>query len=63
MSWTVFGYALAVQFRFCKHARSTESLKVDCKLVILTRNTHAQSMPCAEYLSGNMQADIRCNRV
>ena len=34
MSRTVFSYALEEQFHFCKHARSTESLNIDCKLVI-----------------------------
>ena len=34
MSRTVFSYALEEQFHFCKHARSTKSLNIDCKLVI-----------------------------
>ena len=35
MSRTVFSYALEEQFHFCKHAGSTKSLDIDCKLVIL----------------------------
>ena len=31
--------------------------------LVKTRNTHVQSMPCAEGISGNMQVDIRCNHM